>query len=198
MSALPALSATHDPRRAVILGAAFEAFCRYGVRRTTMDDIARATGQSRTALYLHFPNKQAICRALVAHYFDATEARMRAALVPGLDPVAALAAAFAAKAGPEMAAMLESPHGEELVDANTAAAADIVQDGEGRVAAVLAEWLAVEGGAGRIRLDDPPDALAQTLIAALAGLKTPARGYDAYRDGAQRLATVVGRGLRTR
>ena len=193
---LPVLAAEPDPRRAAILGAAFDAFCRYGFRRTTMEDIAQATGQSRAALYLHFPNKQAICRALVAHYFDATEQRMRDALTPGKDPEVALQDAFAAKAGPEMAAMLASPHGEELLDANTQAAADIVRAGEQRIAAVLAGWLQAEAATGRIRLEEPPADLATTLIAALGGLKSPAQGADGYRAAALRLARLAGRGLR--
>lgn len=185
-----------DPRRAAILGAAFDTFCQYGFRRTTMEDIARAALQSRAALYLHYPNKQAIYRALVQHYFDVTEARMRAALVPGLDPVQALEGAIAAKAGPEVAAMLASQHGDELLNANEVAAADVVRAGELRIVAVLADWLAAEGRAGRIRLDEPAQATAQMLVGALAGLRSGGAGFDAYSSGAARLARMVGRALR--
>lgn len=184
-----------DPRRAAILGAAFDTFCLYGFRRTAMEDIARASGQSRAALYLHFPNKQAIYRALIEHYFTMTEARMRAVLAPGMDAAGALEAAFAAKAGPEIAAMLASPHGGELLDANAAVAADLVPAGEGRLADVLAEWLDSEAHAGRIRLTEPAAELARTLFAALGGLKAGCVQYADFRAAAARLARVVGRGL---
>ena len=185
-----------DPRRAAILGAAFATFCRYGFRRTAMEDIARAADLSRAALYLHFANKQDIYRSLIRHYFTVTEARARAALRPGMDPEAALLAFFTAKAGPELEAMFASPHGEELLDANVATSADIVHEGEGRIADILAGWLRTEQAAGRIKLPDSAETVAATLVAALAGLKSPAAGIAAYRAGAARLAALIGRGLR--
>ncbi|GAB4270615.1 MAG: TetR/AcrR family transcriptional regulator [Pararhodobacter sp.] len=187
-----------DPRRAAILGAAFEVFRQYGFRRTSMEDIARAAGLSRASLYLHYRNKQDIFRSLVRHYFDATEKRVRAALAPGLAPEDALGAVFAAKAGPEMEAMFASPHGEDLLDANFSTSADIVKEGEERIAMLLADWMIHEDAAGRLRLeafDDDAQALARTMIAALTGIKAPAQGIEAFRAGAQRLAQLFGRAL---
>ena len=40
-------------------------FLRFGYRKTSMDDIARAAGVSRQALYLWFPNKEALFCAVV-------------------------------------------------------------------------------------------------------------------------------------
>ncbi len=184
-----------DPRRATILGAAFDTFCRYGFRRSSMDDIARAAGLSRAALYLHFANKQDIYRSLIQQYFIVTETRAAAALRPGMPADAALAAFFAAKAGPELETMLASPHGQELLDANAATAADIVHSGEARIAAILADWLRAETVAGRIVLPDTAEDTANTLVAALAGLKSPGTGINGFRNGANRLARLAGRGL---
>lgn len=188
--------AEQDPRRAAILAAAFQTFCHYGFRRTSMEDIASAVGLSRPALYQHYQNKQDIYRSLIQNYFDVTETRVRAALIPAMDAEAALAAVFAAKAGPELEAMFASAHGEELLDANVATSADLVEAGEGRIAGHLAQWLQAEALAGRITLTEKPAVLAQTLIAAQAGLKSPKLGIEAYRAGAARLARVIGRGLR--
>lgn len=185
-----------DPRRAAILDAAFATFCHYGFRRTSMEDIARVAGLSRPALYQHYQNKQDIYRSLIQHYFDVTETRVRNALHPAMDPEAAFAAVFAAKAGPELEAMFASAHGEELLDANVATSADLVEAGESRIAGHLSQWLHAEAAAGRITLTDDPRLLAQTLIAAQTGLKAPRLGIDAYRAGAARLARVIGRGLR--
>ncbi len=196
MNHLPVTDADLDPRRAAILGAAFGCFCQYGFRRTAMEDIARAAGLSRAALYLHFANKQDIYRSLLHNYYAQTDARIRAALQPAMAPEAALSAVFAAKAGPELEAMFDSPHGEELLDANFRAGADIVQEGEAQIAAILANWLQREADAGRIALPDEPEELAQTMIAALSGIKSPGAGIDAFRAGAARLATLMGRGLR--
>jgi AcrR family transcriptional regulator len=161
-----------------------------------MADIARAVGLSRPAVYLHYQNKQDIYRSLIQHYFDVTEARVSQALVPGMAPEDALSAVFAAKAGPELEAMFASAHGEELLDANVATSADLVEAGESRIAAHLARWLQTEAEAGRIVLPDAADVLARTLIAAQTGLKSPRLGFAAYRSGAARLASLIGRGLR--
>jgi AcrR family transcriptional regulator len=54
-----------DPRRQQILDAALEVFMRYGYRRSTMEDIAREVGLSRPTLYLSFPGREAVFRAVV-------------------------------------------------------------------------------------------------------------------------------------
>jgi Bacterial regulatory proteins, tetR family. len=164
-----------------------------------MEDIARAAGVSRAALYLHYRNKQDIFRSLVQGYFEMAETRMRAALQPGLAPELALDAAFAAKLGPEMMPLIESPHGEELIDANFATAADIVEAAEARLGMLIAGWLQAEAQAGRLSLaeyDGDAAVLAQTMVAALAGVKHQAGSYETLRASMSRLARLFGRGLR--
>ena len=57
-------------RQKTVLNAAFQAFATYGYRRTSMEDVARVAGLSRTALYQHFRNKEDIFRSLAVNYFD--------------------------------------------------------------------------------------------------------------------------------
>lgn len=52
-------------RRERVLAAALEVFGRYGFRKTSMDEVARAAEISRQGLYLHFANKEALFRAAV-------------------------------------------------------------------------------------------------------------------------------------
>lgn len=201
MDTPPPSVASPEPRRQAILAAGFEAFRRYGYRRTSMEDIAHEAGMSRAALYLHYRNKQDIFRSLVQDYFDATEARMAAVLSSGVKPKQALTAAFAAKLGPEMEALFNSPHGAELIDANISTAGDIIATGEARLVALLADWLKRESAARRITLtagdgDGDAEALAQTMISALGGLKVPGVRFDALRASAQRLALLFARGLK--
>jgi AcrR family transcriptional regulator len=47
-----------------------EVFGRYGFRKTSMDEIARAADISRQGLYLHFANKEALFRAAVRQELD--------------------------------------------------------------------------------------------------------------------------------
>lgn len=56
---------TDDPRRARLLEAALGVFLRYGYRKTSMDEVARAADLSRQGLYLHFATKEELFRATV-------------------------------------------------------------------------------------------------------------------------------------
>jgi|ETNmetMinimDraft_28_1059901.scaffolds.fasta_scaffold48823_2 AcrR family transcriptional regulator len=48
-----------------ILDAARERFSRFGVRRTTMEEVSREAGLARATVYLHFPGKAALYRELL-------------------------------------------------------------------------------------------------------------------------------------
>lgn len=194
-----ATTPAQDARRAAILEAAFDAFARYGFRRTSMEDIATATGISRPALYLHFQNKQDILATLIQSYYDRTAARMRAALANGQKVKHALPAAFDAKLGPELQALMASPHGAELLDAKQALTADLAAQGDAQLAAVLAEWLRTEVAAGRASLGTfgvDADALAQTMIAALGGVAMQGLPWETMRNRARALALMFARALK--
>lgn len=177
----------------VILDAAFSAFATYGYRRTAMDDIAKGAGMSRSALYLHFRNKEDIFRSLALRYFDEALRDMTAALDrPGQTLEQALLAAFVAKDGKFMEAVLTTPHGQELMDAGFAVTGDLAAAGEARMVEVLGDWLArrpIPAGLGSAR------DVAGTVMTAVKGLKTSARGMEEYRAGQARLAALFARAL---
>jgi len=52
-------------QRKRILDAALDKLNRYGIRRVTMDDLARELRISKKTLYVHFPHKEALVRACV-------------------------------------------------------------------------------------------------------------------------------------
>jgi AcrR family transcriptional regulator len=54
-------------RQRALLEAAVGVFARFGFRKTSMDDIARAAGVSRQGLYLLFSNKEELFRRAVDH-----------------------------------------------------------------------------------------------------------------------------------
>lgn len=187
-----------DPKVTAILYAAFDAFRMYGYRRTSMEDIARGAGMSRAALYLHFKNKEEIFRSMVGGYYaQAVEAARAALAVPG-GAAERLQAAFEAQTGEGYRQMLESPHGEELMDSKHAVAGAAAAQGEAALAAVYAEWLAREAAAGRITLapfGGDAAATARTMLAALYGLKSGNPPYPEYCTGRDRLAALFGRAL---
>ena len=193
------MTAAHPPspvardRQDTILDAAFQAFAAYGVRRASMDDIARGAGMSRSALYLHYRNKEDILRSLTRRFFETAVADMAAALAePEQSAEQALIAAFRAKDCGMMEAMLATPHGGELLDASIATSAEIVEDGIERMVDVLAGWLEKQGIPAEI---GPPAELARTIIVALKGLKSAARDVQDYRAGQLRLARVFARAI---
>lgn len=187
---------TNDRANSILL-AAFGVFCQYGYRRTSMEDIARAAGMSRAALYLHYKNKQDILRQLVAAYFARALRDVQTALEPGGKPKKVLAALFEAKGGPEMQALMSSPHAAELWDANNALCADEVRNGEANISMALTEWLTAESSAGRLRLasGDSPQMHAEVILGALSGIKNPELGYAEFQARAKRLAWFFGRAL---
>lgn len=62
-----------------ILDIAIDVFTRYGVRRTTMGDIAERAGISRQTLYTSYANKDDILAAAVRHAADKTMAAITCA-----------------------------------------------------------------------------------------------------------------------
>lgn len=80
---LPRWRRRPEARPDEVLDAALDAFMAHGYAATRMEDVARACGLSKAALYLYFPSKEAIFRALVAGRLqplrDAAEAAVAAA-----------------------------------------------------------------------------------------------------------------------
>ncbi|MBA9007595.1 TetR/AcrR family transcriptional regulator [Thermomonospora cellulosilytica] len=63
-----------EETRARILDAAYEQFCRMGIQRSTMEDVARRAGVSRITVYRRFATKDALVEQVVRRefrrYFD--------------------------------------------------------------------------------------------------------------------------------
>lgn len=53
-----------------IIAAATTAFIRYGVKRTSLAEIAKAAGVSRQSLYLNFSNKDEVLAACMARWIE--------------------------------------------------------------------------------------------------------------------------------
>ena len=56
-----------DARQTALLDAAVGVFARYGYRKTSMEEVARAAGVSRQGLYLQFANKEELFRKAADH-----------------------------------------------------------------------------------------------------------------------------------
>jgi TetR/AcrR family transcriptional regulator len=103
-------------RLAVILDAAYACFTRHGMRRTTMDDIARAAGISRAGVYQYVRNKEDAFRRLVERLTGEVLARARAAAAQDGPLTDRLTAVLAAKLALTVQVWKDSPaHAAELL-----------------------------------------------------------------------------------
>ena len=67
MNITPPRPALLESRLSTVLDAAVSVFARFGYRKTSMEDVARAAGISRQGLYLSFANKEELFRRAVEH-----------------------------------------------------------------------------------------------------------------------------------
>ncbi|MCX5045721.1 TetR/AcrR family transcriptional regulator [Aldersonia sp. NBC_00410] len=58
-----------DETRERLLDAAYEQFCRLGIQRTSMEEVARGAGLSRITLYRKFDTKDALVEQLIIREF---------------------------------------------------------------------------------------------------------------------------------
>jgi AcrR family transcriptional regulator len=180
-----------DDKREHILAAARECFLLYGFKRTAMDDIARAADVSRAALYLSFPNKEAMFRTLSEQVHDETLALARIALEGEGSIEQRLVAAFEGKTLLLLGLVKSGAHGNELVDLNHGLGADIAQRTQQAFEELIVQALQEaasrhEISLERVRLDAPQ--CAELLIRATHGLKCEPLDLTRFR---QQLAQLV-------
>ncbi|WP_375173558.1 TetR family transcriptional regulator [Pseudooceanicola sp.] len=185
-----------DEKSARILNAALSVFALYGYRRASMEDIAKAAGMSRAAIYQHFRNKEDILSHGVEAYFTVALAALKEALRPGRPLREALQLACASGTGELAEALLDSPHGEELLSMKSGEAEEETRRGNEQIAAVWVSWLTDEAAAGRIYLPDgDAGRVADAIIAGQHGLKMTAKNYRDYVARLEIFADLMARGL---
>ncbi len=76
-----------DTRRRKLLDAAIGVFLRFGFRKTSMDEVARAADVSRQGLYLYFATKEDLFRAAVAQVLESSLQAARNCLDDSMKPI---------------------------------------------------------------------------------------------------------------
>ncbi|MGH7621705.1 MAG: TetR/AcrR family transcriptional regulator [Gemmatimonadaceae bacterium] len=169
-------------RRQGIVATAAGLFVRYGFRKTSMDDIARASKLSRQGLYLHFSNKEDVFGAVVTRLGDATLSAVRTSLEPdGRSLEARLVAAFASMTS-ESVGTADPVNVQELLAAAKELVGDIVVRLDDEIVSALAGALTQgrKRGARAARREPTPRALAELLYATSYGLKYRGHVGDDY------------------
>jgi len=59
-----------DEKKAQLIQIALETIRKQGIRKTTLEDIAAASGMAPPSMYYYFPNKNCILRAAISSFLD--------------------------------------------------------------------------------------------------------------------------------
>lgn len=186
------VSMLEDERLKLILDAAYTCFTRHGVKRTTMDDIAREADMSRPGVYQYVRNKEDAFRRLAARLLgDALEGARGAISTQG-DLRTRLTAALEVKLGLAVRLWRDSPaHAAELLGVDTRLSAEQVEAYNTAMRDLLATAVAA----------DHPDTdaveVAELLLAFTRGLEADLTDAEAparrLRHGVALFAAGLGR-----
>jgi AcrR family transcriptional regulator len=182
----------NDERRRRVREAALEVFLRHGYRKVTMDDIARAVGISRPALYLVFPNKEAVFREVVQAGLDKLIDDIEAGLPGRRTPADQLLHVFTESSLRSFDLVARAPAAAELLHASFDFVRDLFEQYERRLAGILVRILRA-AVANPSSLRPSAEARARVLIAAAHGFKaTASDGNDMRRLVADLVQMTVG------
>lgn len=160
---------------------------RTGFRKASMDDLARATGVSRQALYNRFGSKGALRDWATQSLIDRSLANaMRALDNPAAALVPRLLTALDAWVGQHMAMLRASPHGIEVAPMAAATPDEAVRTAERKLVAAMANAIR-RGGPGTAVAR--AGSLAQALCWTAKGLVHAAPDHAAFR---RELESIVG------
>lgn len=99
-----------------ILDAAQALFWRYGVKRTSIDDVAAEAGVAKGTVYLYFDNKETLFFEVAERLYGEVWKGMNAALAADAPFLDRLAALLDAKIGEIKRMLAGTPHAAELMD----------------------------------------------------------------------------------
>jgi len=167
-------------RQTAIIEAARGVFLRYGFKKTSMDDLARAAGISRQGLYLHFPTKEALFKAMVVRSVEAMRADAKKALTrEDVDIESRLLGAFVAMHGKAVG----SENLDELFATTVELVGSLIRDLQESVISDVARVLRGSGTSARWKeTGASAKDLAEHLSAVSEGLKRKVKTPDEFRD----------------
>ena len=154
-------------RETTVLDATYVCLSHYGMRRTTMEDIAREAGMSRSALYQYVRNKDDAVRRLAQRLHTDAGERAQAAAHTDEDWRDRAEAVLRVKIELVEQLTTGSPHTAELLDARTRLYGDICTAFTQRVHRLLVEVF-TDGGVAH----PTPEQAASICVALISGLES--------------------------
>lgn len=98
-----------------IISAALKLFFRYGMGRTTMNDIAREAGMSRQTVYAAFANKEDLLRAATRYLADQTVTDLTSGFADAQNVRQKLDVIFESIAAKHFALVCNSPEADDVI-----------------------------------------------------------------------------------
>lgn len=181
-----------DDRHDALLRAALAVFARFGYRKTSMDEIARAAGLSRQGLYLRFRSKEELFRAMVTHLLESSLRGAAAVLGDDALPIRErLVRGFDEWAG-WYADMVHGPGVAELLEASAMLVQPVIDDCEARFERELVKAIRGSGLAAVHKCSGvSAPQLAHTLQAVARGLKHMVTTRAAFVEGIDRAVRAL-------
>ncbi|MFG2503118.1 TetR/AcrR family transcriptional regulator [Streptomyces sp. NPDC048441] len=168
-----------------VLDATYDSLTRYGVRRTTMDDIASTMGVSRSAVYQYVRNKDDAFRKLAEHLHTEALARARQAAEEDASGAERIRGVLEAKLDLVLRLAGDSPHSAELLDAKARLFGDICHGFTGSLRRLLIDLFTEAGTAPGVR----PAEAADSCIALVIGLESASDGRRLFGPATDALLT---------
>lgn len=174
-------------RRERILRAALDTVGTYGYKRSSMNDIAKAVGISRPALYQLFANKADIYRAVVVSLIGSTVAAARSVLQEDGPLAERLYGALEAGIVEPHETLEAMPHGAELLGMKDEVAQDLMDDWGASMRSTISQALIERDGVAEPIAGDVSD----MVMLAVAGLKASGADAAAMRVQCRRIASIM-------
>lgn len=183
-----------DDPHAPILDAAYDLFCRQGIQRTTMEDVARRARLSRITVYRRMVSKEALVEAVLLRDFRQYVDRFLSDIAGAQTVADRVVAGFVSS----LRATRSNPLMTGLMTADPHSVAPSIVGEDGRVMAAVARFLAgqlrIEQRAGNIAAAVDVDVVAELMVRLSASFfLSPSEVIDL--DDDQQVAAVARRYL---
>ncbi|GGZ04315.1 TetR/AcrR family transcriptional regulator [Streptomyces poonensis] len=160
-------------RRTLVLDSAMATFARFGYRKTSMEEVARAAHISRPGLYHLFPSKETLFRAAVTQALDRDITAVEHVLADTGRPLPErLVAAFDQWAGRYIGPLTGDV--KVVIEDNPNLLGEIAETTRRRFEELIRDAIAVESGR------EAASPVAQTMISASIGLKHQVTSREVY------------------
>lgn len=186
---MPEASSDASEKWARILDATLSLFLRYGVQRTSIDDVAREAGIAKGTVYLYFDSKIAFFAAVADRFCSDMLAKARAIVAEAKPASVRLVEFLDCYIGQPHRLVEASPHVRELTASKEAITAAGYADHDRKMKVLLGGLLNEAG------IVDHDAAINMFIAAALGALKTGDIAENAYRARLTGISNVLLRGL---